>query len=43
MKNAFRYGTIGKYWKETGMGAWFDPAFREFVDKEILPSASESK
>src|ERR1022692_171493 len=27
MKDAFRYGTIGKYWKETGMGAWFDPAF----------------
>src|SRR3989441_8417471 len=35
-KNAFRSGRLGKYWKEAEMQAWVDPAFREFVDREIL-------
>src|SRR2546428_171527 len=35
-KNAFRSGRLGKYWKEAEMQAWVDPAFREFVNQEIL-------
>ncbi|MCI4318599.1 MAG: hypothetical protein L3J87_01565 [Thermoplasmata archaeon] len=39
-KNAFQHGRLGKYWKEAEMNAWVDPAFREFVDREILPAAA---
>jgi hypothetical protein len=39
MKNAFRYGTIGDHWKEEEMAGWFDPAFRDFVDRELLGSS----
>src|SRR5437899_12799481 len=35
-KNAFRSGRLGKYWKEAEMQAWVDPAFRDFVNREIL-------
>jgi hypothetical protein len=38
MKNAFKYGTVGKQWKDQGMEMWFDPSFRDFVNKEILAS-----
>ncbi len=40
MKNAFRYGTISTVWKDTQMGRWFDPAFVEFVEREINNAAS---
>lgn len=39
MRNAFRWGTIGRYWTQGEMGQWFDPAFRRFVDAELLPVA----
>jgi hypothetical protein len=39
-KNAFQNGKLGKYWKDAQMHAWVDPAFREFVVKEILPESS---
>jgi hypothetical protein len=35
-KNAFQHGRLGTYWKEAQMHAWVDPAFREFVEREIL-------
>src|SRR3989442_3997270 len=35
-KNAFRSGRLGKYWKAAEMQACVDPAFREFVNREIL-------
>lgn len=35
-RNAFRRGKLGQYWKETQMHEWVDPAFREFIEKEIL-------
>ncbi|MCI4352609.1 MAG: hypothetical protein L3K14_04395 [Thermoplasmata archaeon] len=39
-KNAFQHGRLGNYWKDAQMHAWVDPAFREFVEREILvPSA----
>jgi hypothetical protein len=37
-KNAFRSGRLGNYWKEAEMQKWVDPAFREFVNREILGS-----
>ena len=40
MRNAFRYGDIGRAWKEAEMGQWFDPAFRAFVDRELLAHAT---
>lgn len=42
MKNAFRWGTIGRSWKEADMGAWFDPAFRSFVDRDLQAALSET-
>lgn len=35
-KNAFRNGRLGKYWNDAQMHAWVDPAFKEFVEREIL-------
>jgi hypothetical protein len=36
MKKAFREGTIGATWREADMGAWFDPAFTAFVNRELV-------
>jgi hypothetical protein len=36
MKNVFQYGSLGMYWKGQGMETWFDPEFREFVNRELL-------
>ncbi|MCI4358295.1 MAG: hypothetical protein L3J95_03680 [Thermoplasmata archaeon] len=41
-KNAFQHGRLGKYWKEAQMHAWVDPAFREFVEREILSTPSSA-
>ena len=38
-KNAFQDGKLGKYWKEYEMNAWVDPAFVEFVEREVLPKS----
>lgn len=37
MKNAFRLGSLGATWKSTEMAGWVDPAFRQFVERELLP------
>jgi hypothetical protein len=42
-KNAFHNGRLGKYWKEAQMHAWVDPAFRDFVDREILDPSNSPK
>ena len=36
MRNAFQFGTIGEYWKTGNVGAWIDPAFRKFVEEQLL-------
>ena len=37
MKAAFDQGEISDYWKDRIQPEkWFDPAFREFIDKEVL-------
>ncbi|HZY71020.1 MAG TPA: hypothetical protein VFF67_08615 [Thermoplasmata archaeon] len=38
MRNAFQSGTIGTRWKEGWMATWFDPAFRSFVEQELIPA-----
>jgi len=35
MKNAFKHGTLDKYWKDAGYEGWFDPSFRDFVNREL--------
>lgn len=42
MKSCFEQGEIMKIWKGTiQMEKWFDPAFREFVDKELIPLSNK--
>ena len=36
IQNAFRTGKLGDYWKEGQMKVWVDPAFRDFIDREIM-------
>jgi hypothetical protein len=36
MKNVFEYGSLERFWKGQGMETWFDPEFREFVNRELL-------
>ena len=37
MKSAFRRGTISQIWKNNiEVEKWFDPAFQEFIDKELV-------
>jgi hypothetical protein len=38
MKNDFAQGTIRRDWIDLKMGQWFDPRFRDFIDKEIIAS-----
>jgi hypothetical protein len=38
MNSAFEQGTIKEIWKgNIEMEKWFDPAFQEFIDKELIP------
>jgi hypothetical protein len=41
MKSCFEQGQIREYW-ESGLelDKWFDPAFQEFIDKEIVQKTS---
>jgi hypothetical protein len=44
MKSAFQYGTISEIWKNNiEVEKWFDPAFQEFIDKELSPSSVTKK
>jgi hypothetical protein len=36
MKNCFRKGTIGETWKRVEPDRWFDPAFQNFVNTELV-------
>jgi hypothetical protein len=37
MKSAFEQGTISDIWKNIEVEKWFDPAFEEFINKELIP------
>lgn len=42
MKSAFEQGMIKDIWKSNiEMEKWFDPAFQEFVDKELVPLSNK--
>jgi hypothetical protein len=42
MKSAFRYGTIREIWKNNiEVEKWFDPAFHEFINKELASVAAK--
>lgn len=44
MKSAFEQGEIREIWESTiEMEKWFDPAFQQFVDKELIPSTPKNK
>ena len=43
MKSAFEQGKIKEYWESNlEVEKWFDPAFEEFINKELTPAATES-
>ena len=35
MKSAFEQGTIAEIWITIDAGKWSDPAFKEFINKEL--------
>ena len=37
MKNCFKYGTIGKQWKQIQTERWLNPDFENFINEEINP------
>jgi hypothetical protein len=42
MKSAFRHGTISEIWKNNvEVEKWFDPAFQEFINKELAPATTK--
>ncbi len=42
MKSSYEQGEIMQIWKYTiEMEKWFDPAFQEFVDEELIPSTKD--
>src|SRR6478609_12017572 len=36
MKNCFKYGTIGEQWAQIRSERWLNPAFENFVNREIM-------
>jgi hypothetical protein len=36
MRNCFRKGTIGETWKQLEQDRWFNPAFHNFINTEII-------
>jgi hypothetical protein len=43
MRNCFKHGTIGEQWKQIQSERWFNPAFEEFINREIIPTVKENK
>jgi hypothetical protein len=41
MKNCFKYGTIGEQWKQIQSEGWLNPAFENFVNREIMEARSQ--
>ena len=36
IKNCFKYGTIGEQWAQIRSEGWLNPAFENFVNREII-------
>jgi hypothetical protein len=44
MRTCFEVGKIFEYWKsDLELEKWFDPAFEEFINKEIIPTVKVNK
>ena len=41
MRNCFKYGTIGEQWKQIQSEGWLNPAFENFVNREIMGARSQ--
>jgi hypothetical protein len=41
MKNCFKYGTIGEQWEQIQSERWLNPAFENFVNREIIGGRSQ--
>jgi hypothetical protein len=42
MRSAFEQGKIKEYWESNlEVEKWFDPAFEEFINKELTPAATK--
>src|ERR671929_641530 len=41
MKNCFKYGTIGEQWEQIRSERWLNPAFENFVNREIMGARSQ--
>ncbi|NAL78802.1 hypothetical protein [Nitrososphaera sp. AFS] len=36
MRNCFRKGTLSETWKEVESDGWFNPAFQNFINREVV-------
>jgi hypothetical protein len=44
MNSAFEQGKIKEIWQsDIEMEKWFDPAFQEFIDKELIPMGKSNE
>jgi hypothetical protein len=44
MRTCFEEDKILEYWKgDLELEKWFDPAFKDFINKEIIPAIKENK
>src|ERR671938_1622192 len=41
MKNCFKYGTIGEQWEQIRSESWLNPAFENFVNRELMGARSQ--
>src|SRR6266571_3902179 len=41
MRNCFQRGTIGEIWKQIESDKMFNPAFQQFINKEIVATANQ--
>ena len=42
MKSIFERGKIKEYWEiNLEVEKWFDPAFEEFINKELIPAVAK--
>lgn len=41
IRNDFTGGSLRKDWTELNLGQWFDPRFREFIDRQVLTSGRD--
>jgi hypothetical protein len=44
MRSCFEQGKIREYWEsDLELEKWFDPAFEQFINKELIPTIKKNK